>query len=121
YRLFTHFYTFVGFSDPVAARHHRRLVRDLVHFRESLFCAAATIVAGVGGGSYADEGGGGVWKRAGFSTFHIRRGDFQYARMKPPAETIAEATNDLIQPGEVLFIATDERKKEFFDVFTHEH
>lgn len=44
YRLFTHFYTFIGLSDPVAARHHRRLVRDLVHFRESLFCAAATIV-----------------------------------------------------------------------------
>lgn len=41
--------------------------------------------------------------------------------MKPPAETIAKATTDLIQPGEVLFIATDERKKEFFDVFTHEH
>ncbi|CAB1100152.1 unnamed protein product [Ectocarpus sp. CCAP 1310/34] len=157
YRLFTHFYTFVGFSDPVAARHHRRLVRDLVHFRESLFCAAATIVgrlraagggdpgnwsgyygewgglggkeggvgggevAGVGGGSYADDGGGEVRKRAGFSTFHIRRGDFQYARMKPPAETIAAATKDLIQPGEVLFIATDERKKEFFDVFTYEH
>lgn len=42
-------------------------------------------------------------------------------QMKPPAETIAEATKDLIQPGEVLFIATDERKKEFFNVFTQNH
>eukprot|EP00903_Cladosiphon_okamuranus_P020412 g18732.t1 len=157
YRLFTHFYTFLGFTDPVAARHHRRLVRDLVHFRESLFCAAATIVGRLrtaGGGDpgrwsgyYGEwggmgEGAGGlegvgqvagvesgdyegvegvVQKKAGFSTFHIRRGDFQYEKMKPPAETIFEATKDLRQPGEVLFIATDERKKNFFDIFAAHH
>eukprot|EP00752_Nemacystus_decipiens_P006283 g5664.t1 len=160
YRLFTHFYTFIGLSDPVAARHHRRLVRDLVHFRESLFCTAATIVgrlrtagggdpgrwsgyygewgglgerdggmeggagdgevAGVGGGGY-EGGDGGVQRKAGFSTFHIRRGDFQYTRMKPAADVIKAATVDLVRPGEVLFIATDERKKEFFDVIAEDH
>lgn len=26
--------------------------------------------------------GGGVFKRAGFSTYHIRRGDFQYKRVR---------------------------------------
>lgn len=108
----------MGFYDPAAARHHRRLVRDLMHFRESLFCASATIVgrlraagggdpgrwsgyfgewgglgpepaevAGVGAGGEGSspagigEGGAGVRRRAGFSTFHIRRGDFQYVKV----------------------------------------
>ncbi len=35
--------------------------------------------------------------------------------MKPPAETIQQATADLIRPGEVLYIATDEKNKQFFD------
>ncbi|CAN0412890.1 unnamed protein product, partial [Hapterophycus canaliculatus] len=83
YRIFTHFYTFIGFSDPVAARHHRRLVRDLVHFRESLFCAAAAIVGRLrtaGGGSPGRWSG--YYGDAGFSTFHIRRGDFQYTKVR---------------------------------------
>lgn len=41
-------------------------------------------VAGVGGGGY--EGGegveGGGIRKAGFSTFHIRRGDFQYTKVR---------------------------------------
>lgn len=119
YRLFTHFYTFIGFHDPVAARHHRRLVRDVMHFREGLFCIAATIVGrlrkagqgtpgrwsgyygeggGIGGAVEAvtpeGEGTGAEWRgdagsgyqsgalrKAGFSTFHIRRGDFQYVKV----------------------------------------
>ncbi len=61
YRLLTHFYTFVGFVDPVAARHHRRLVRDVVHFREWLFCAASTIVGRLRAAGGGTPGRWGPW------------------------------------------------------------
>lgn len=42
-------------------------------------------------------------------------------QMKPEAPTIVEATSDLVMPGEVLYIATDERDKSFFDPFREDH
>lgn len=38
-------------------------------------------VVGFGGGGH-EGGDGGVQRKAGFSTFHIRRGDFQYTRVR---------------------------------------
>lgn len=46
---------------------------------EGLEGGGAGEVAGVGGGSY--RGAEGEVKKAGFSTFHIRRGDFQYPKV----------------------------------------
>ena len=37
--------------------------------------------------------------------------------MKIPAEEIYENTNDKLKPNELLFFATDERDKSFFNVF----
>lgn len=42
-------------------------------------------------------------------------------QMKPPAETILNATATLLLPKEVLYIATDERDKSFFNPFTQDH
>ena len=42
-------------------------------------------------------------------------------KMKPPATTILNATTGVVKPGEVLYIATDERDKSFFDPFRDDH
>lgn len=42
-------------------------------------------------------------------------------QMKPPAETILEASKGLLKQGEVIYIATDERDKSFFAPFLEDH
>jgi len=43
-------------------------------------------------------------------------GDFQYKGTRVSADKIYEQTKKIIPDGTTVFIATDERKKEFFDV-----
>lgn len=62
-----------------------------------------------------DEGGG------GFSAMHIRRGDLQYKVVKIPAEEWYENTHELWKPREILYIATDERNKTFFEPLAKHH
>ena len=105
YRMLTHFYTWIHFSNPDEDRFYKRWVRDRLHYHESLFCAAAKVVDAL----RADVG------RSDFSTFHVRRGDLQYKSVKISAAKIFERTRDYLQDGEVLYIATDEKSKSFFD------
>ena len=104
YRMLTHFYTFVHFANPDEDRFYKRWVRDRLHYHEALFCAAARVVDAL----RADVG------RDDFSTFHVRRGDLQYKSVKIAAGEIFERTRDYLQDGEVLYIATDEKAKDFF-------
>lgn len=46
---------------------------------------------------------------------HIRRGDLQYKRVKIPAIEWYQNTKEVWQEKEILYIATDERNKTFFD------
>jgi len=62
-----------------------------------------------------DEGGG------GFSAMHVRRGDLQYKAVKIPAEEWYENTKEIWKPKEILYIATDERNKTFFDPIAEHH
>lgn len=62
-----------------------------------------------------DEGAG------GFSALHVRRGDLQYKRVKIPAEEWYENTKEVWMPQEILYIATDERNKTFFDPIAKHH
>eukprot|EP00549_Striatella_unipunctata_P020868 CAMPEP_0118681386 /NCGR_PEP_ID=MMETSP0800-20121206/4909_1 /TAXON_ID=210618 ORGANISM="Striatella unipunctata, Strain CCMP2910" /NCGR_SAMPLE_ID=MMETSP0800 /ASSEMBLY_ACC=CAM_ASM_000638 /LENGTH=175 /DNA_ID=CAMNT_0006577675 /DNA_START=62 /DNA_END=589 /DNA_ORIENTATION=+ len=50
-----------------------------------------------------------------YSSLHVRRGDLQYKKVKIPAEEWYENTKEVWKPKEILFIATDERNKSFFD------
>jgi hypothetical protein len=50
-----------------------------------------------------------------FDAFHVRRGDFQYQKTRVSAEEILKMAKKKLTEGTTLFIATDERKKEFFD------
>ena len=52
-----------------------------------------------------------------FDTLHVRRGDFQYKDTRLEADVLFEKSKDVLQEGAVLYIATDEMKKEFFDIF----
>ena len=109
WRLLVHFFGFFHFTDPAVGNYYKRFVRDFLHYHDSIYCAAGKIVKalqaeGMKGGFSLDENGGG-----GFSAMHIRRGDFQYKKVKIPAEEWYENTKEVWKPKEIIYIATDER------------
>ena len=106
YRLLQHFYTFLHMEDPAMDRFYKRFVRDYVHYLPDIFCKAALIVA-----SLLEEGAG------AYSSWHVRRGEFQYKETRLPAEDLLKNVGHFIPAGELLFIATDEQDKAFFDPF----
>jgi hypothetical protein len=109
HRLLNHFYSFLFYTDPAIDNHYKRFVRDFLHYKDSLFCAAGKIVNAL-------NREGKEW-----STLHIRRGDLQYKEVKIPAEQWYENLKDVWNEGELLFIATDERNKTFFDPIKEHH
>jgi hypothetical protein len=64
HRLLNHFYSFLFFTDPLVDNHYKRFVRDFLHYKDSLYCAAGKIVHALN-----NEG---KW-----SSLHVRRGDLQ--------------------------------------------
>ena len=100
---------------------YKRFVRDFLHYHDSIYCAAGKIVLELQeeskkrGFEIDLEGGG------GYSSFHVRRGDLQYKRVKIPAEEWEENTRELFMENEILYIATDERNKTFFDPLAKQH
>lgn len=106
YRLLDHYYTFILFEDLAMDRYYKRFIRDYVHYVDVIFCKAGQIISRLlaeGNGSY--------------SSFHIRRGEFQYNNVKISAEELLQNVGHLIPAGQLVFIATDEKKKQFFDAF----
>jgi hypothetical protein len=121
WRLLTHFYGFIHFTDPAIDNYYKRFVRDHLHYHDQIYCAAGKIVKAlqleaIQHGWTVDSNGAG-----GYSAMHIRRGDFQYKRVKIPAEEWYENTKELWKPNELIFIATDERNKTFFDPIAEHH
>jgi hypothetical protein len=106
YRLLEHFYTFIHFEDPFMDKLYKRFVRDFVHYLPDIFCKAALITA-----KLREEGGG------HYSSFHVRRGELQYKEVKVNASTLIQTVRDVLPPGDLLFIATDETQKGYFDSF----
>lgn len=115
HRLVQHFYNTILFTDPMIDNYFKRFVRDFLHYRDPIFCAAAKIIEAIQQeaaelGFHPDEDGAG-----GYSALHVRRGDLQYKRVKIPAEEWRENTQDIWLDNEILYIATDERDKSFFE------
>jgi GDP-fucose protein O-fucosyltransferase len=106
-RLLTHFYTFIRHNDQAVDNYHKRLIRDIMHYKDEMFCKASQIITML----KAESSNG------SFSSFHIRRGDFQFAKTQQTAEDIMASAAEYLQPGEVVYIATDERDKRFFAPF----
>lgn len=105
-RVLAHFYTFEHFMDPVLDKAVKRFVRNYIHYRDEVFCAAGRIIA-------AMETAAGP---GGYKALHIRRGDLQFKEVKIPAEEIIENTKDILKEGETIYIATDEKDAAYLDV-----
>jgi hypothetical protein len=97
HRLLNHFYAFIFFTNPVIDNYYKRFVRDFLHYKDEIYCAAGKIV-------HAINDLGKTW-----STLHVRRGDLQYKKVKISAEEWYENSKEFWEPGELIFIATDER------------
>lgn len=115
-RLLLHFYTFIYFTNPKIGNHYRRLVRDRVRYSDDIFCAGGRIVK-----SLIEESMGrhfnGAGAEAGYFSMHIRRGDFQWPKMRISAEEWFENTKPWLEPDEqhLLYIATDETNRTWFE------
>jgi len=121
YRLLTHFYGMIHFTNPATDHYYKRFVRDFLHYHDSIYCAAGKIVKavqyeGVARGFAVDPEGAGA-----FSALHVRRGDLQYKKVKIPAQEWYDNTKEVWQPKEILYVATDERDKSFFDDLAKHH
>lgn len=115
HRILTHFYAFVLFTNPSIDNFYKRFIRDYFHYHDEIFCAAGKIVnalqtEGKKRGFDVDSEGGG-----GYSSMHIRRGDFQWKNMKIPAKEWYENTKEHWQQNEIIYVATDEKNKTFFE------
>jgi GDP-fucose protein O-fucosyltransferase len=95
------------FEDESVQKITDRFVRDYVHYTDEIFCKAALII-----NSLFKEGMG-----RGYSSFHIRRGDFQYKVVKVSAEVMLANVGHLFNSDELIYIATDEKNASFFDPF----
>ena len=70
YRILGHFYGYMMFTDTVTDNYYKRFVRDFLHYRDEVYCAAGKIVQslqeeGTKRGFSLDAEGGG-----GFSSMH---------------------------------------------------
>lgn len=102
-RLLVHFYAFLYFTNPKIGNYYKRLVRDRVRYSDPIHCAAGKVVK-----SLLEEFGS-------YSSMHIRRGDFQWPKMRISAEEWLKNTLHIFQENEVIYICTDETDMSFFD------
>ena len=105
FRLMTNFYTFLYFEDEWVDKYYKRVVRDYLRYKDYVFCKASIVVERL---MRITDG-------HGYSAFQIRRGELQYKEVKIPADKLLENVGKFIPKGQVIYIATDERNKTFFD------
>lgn len=107
-RYLAHFYSFLYFADPQADAFTKRFVRDHMHYKDEIFCRAAKVVdlLHAEGKNEALEP---------YDAIHIRRGDFQFTSTRLEAEEIFRTVEDVIVPGSLVYVVTDESNATFFD------
>eukprot|EP00566_Odontella_aurita_P001240 CAMPEP_0113571680 /NCGR_PEP_ID=MMETSP0015_2-20120614/25685_1 /TAXON_ID=2838 /ORGANISM="Odontella" /LENGTH=553 /DNA_ID=CAMNT_0000474651 /DNA_START=165 /DNA_END=1826 /DNA_ORIENTATION=- /assembly_acc=CAM_ASM_000160 len=121
FRLLCHFYAFILFTDPVHDNFFKRFIRDHIHYNDAIICAAGKIVdalqrEGLSRGFVRDEEGAG-----GFSSMHVRRGDFQWKNTRLSAEEWQKNTRDLWRENEILYVTSDEKNRSFFEPIAAHH
>ena len=110
-RLLVHFYAFLFFEDWREDLWMKRFVRDHIRYKDEIQCAAGRIVEKIRKRVLVQTNG----KSTEFDTFHVRRGDFQFKDTRIEIDEIIANTKEYLTVGSTIFIATDERKKEFFE------
>ena len=114
-RLLVHYYAFIYFTNPKIGNYYKRLVRDRTRYSDEIQCAAGKIVK-----SLIEESMGrhfnGAGAEAGYFSMHIRRGDFQWPKMRISAEEWHQNTKGWLEPDDqhLLYIATDESDRSWF-------
>jgi len=112
-RLLVHFYGFLFFEDWKEDLLMKRFIRDHVRYIDEIQCAAARIVAKVRDIARQQDPTGNP--NGIFDSFHIRRGDFQFKDTRIEADEIYENSKAELTPNSTIFVATDERHKDFFE------
>jgi GDP-fucose protein O-fucosyltransferase len=115
-RMLVHFYAFVFMEDWKQDLWIKRFVRDHIRYADAIQCPAARVVQAMR--NHAKEHGD---DQGIFDTLHIRRGDFQFKETRINATEIYNAIQDLIPEGTTVFIATDERDVQFFEIFQNHY
>ena len=112
-RILSPHYSFVVFEDEQQDLFAKRLVRNFLHYNDDIVCAAARVVEAIRSFSSAD----GV--STDFYSMHIRRGDFsiQYPEGSVPAADLVEQSSTVIPDKALVYIATDEQDKSYFQPF----
>eukprot|EP01083_Nonionella_stella_P115823 343729_1 len=110
-----HFYGYLFFTNAAIFNHYKRFVRDFMHYNNEIYCAAGKIVLALQEesqkrGFTLDSQNGG-----GYAALHVRRGDLQYKKVKISAEEWYDNLKETFVDNEIIYIATDERNKTFFD------
>jgi GDP-fucose protein O-fucosyltransferase len=115
YRMLIHFYAFLFFENYHHDLWYKRFVRDHLRYVDEVQCAAARVIEEVTRRALQNSGDGDDT----FDTIHIRRGDFQYKKVRHvSAEDIYKLTvKQFVKPNRTLFIATDETDMNFFEIF----
>jgi len=111
-RMLTHFYAFVFFQDWKQDLWSKRFVRDHIRYVDEIVCAAARIVKAVRERARKHSPSN---TKGEYDSFHVRRGDFQYKKVKVEVDVLISESKDELQEGGSLYIASDERRKEFFE------
>lgn len=112
-RMLIHHYAFLFYHSWQQHLWMQRFIRDHFRYKDELQCAAARIVQTLR--AIARSVTNNQDENSGFDTMHIRRGDFQFGAMWISARDIYQLnTHKMIQEGRVVYIATDEKDKTFF-------
>ncbi|CAM9636935.1 unnamed protein product [Ectocarpus fasciculatus] len=108
-RLLAPFYAFVLHADEVSDQYHKRLLRDLMHYPEEVYCKASQIISLLRQEDPSGE----------FSTFHVRRNDFigMYKIVNVPLADVIANSLDHLNDNEVVYVATDEKDLSVFEPF----
>jgi len=97
----------VLFADKQREVQFKRFWRDHIHYPRVVFEAASHMIAKMGLFAY--------------SAVHIRRNDLQYKEVFQNAKATLRNIDQLLYPGETLYVATDETNDGFFDALREKH
>lgn len=94
-------------------------MRDHFRYTNEIMCAGARVVQAVREKARLHSP---LNTKGLFDSFHIRRGDFQFKKLiSSDINILWEQSKDQLEDGSTLFIATDERDKDFFEMLKSYH